>query len=146
MSKDYWKDFNKLFVGMDQLFDSAGKFFEDSGAFVSTYPPYNTIKTDTGYNIELAVAGYELEDIDVSVGDKVLTVSAQKKSDQKSDGFVKALHFGLARRAFTKKFLLSDFIDKDSIEAELKNGILTISIKIAEKNNVEARSVKIKKG
>lgn len=137
MSKDYWKDFNKLFVGMDQLFDSAGKFFEDSGAFVSTYPPYNTIKTDTGYNIELAVAGYELEDIDVSVGDKVLTVAAQKKNEQKSEGFAKVLHLGLARRAFTKKFLLSDFDG---------NGKNTISIKIAEKNNVEARSVKIKKG
>lgn len=137
-----WKDFDKLFVGVDQLFENAGKILDDSASLVSTYPPYNTIKTEDGYKIELAVAGYSLENIEMTVDSKALTITGKKEPTE--NNFAKYLHAGLAKRAFSKKFLLSQVIDKDSIAAELKDGILTITLKNLPSEESKARKVKIK--
>ena len=143
MNKEFFKNFDKLFVGMDQLFENAGSIINDSQAFVSTYPPYDVLKIDNGYQIRLAVAGYSLDNIEVLVDKKVLTINGTRPTSEDSN-LAKFLHAGLSKRNFTKKFLLSQDIDKNSIEAALKDGILTITLTNLPQEDEKARKVKVK--
>ena len=74
-------------VGFDSVFDHFGRMFEDDMFDVSVpnYPPYNIVKVkDNQYNIEVALAGYNKKDIDVTYEDNMLTIkTADKKSEDK---------------------------------------------------------------
>lgn len=133
-----WKDFEKLFVGADQLIS---KSLSDPYDLLTTYPPYNTYKTDTGYKIELAVAGYSINDIDIVVDEKTLIITGKKSESEEK---MVPIFRGLSRKAFTKKFLLSEYINRDDIGAELKDGILIITLTNLPEKNTKARKVDIK--
>jgi molecular chaperone IbpA len=103
-------------------FDLFSDFFNTSKV---TYPPYNIIKySNKDYSIELAVAGFSQEEIDVNVEDRYLVITG-KKPEQSNEGF-RILHQGLAKRSFFQKFLLEKEIEVKS--AELQDGILTIKL------------------
>ena len=109
-------------VGFDRIFNRINQL-QKSATKTVTYPPYNiTKKSDTTYIIELAVAGFSEEDIDVEVKDSVLTVSGNVLSVDENE----YIHKGIAARAFERTFTLADtVIVKD---ATLKNGMLRIML------------------
>jgi molecular chaperone IbpA len=126
MSKDIWKNFDKFWVGFDQIMADAEKRFDKlANTNFCSYPPFNTVRTDDGYTIELAVAGFTSEDIDIEVKGKALTIRGDKKSQESK----KFIFQGLANRAFVKEFLLSETIDQKSVTATIINGILTVDLK-----------------
>ena len=90
-----------------------------------SYPPYNIIKIgDENYTIELAIAGFNSKDeVDVSVKDNVLYVVGSKVV---ADDSVEYLYQGIAARDFRREFTLADNVEVTG--AELKDGILTISL------------------
>lgn len=86
-----------------------------------TYPPYNIKKVDENrYVIEIAVAGFGKQDIELVLEDGVLTIKGQVEADQNTDYLFK----GIADRAFTRKFTLADTVEVKN--ADLINGMLKI--------------------
>ena len=117
-----WRDISPFAVGFDRTFDALSIMANSKSQSVN-YPPYNIRKvSDEKYTIEIAVAGFDEEDIDVEVEGESLTISGNRPEDA-SEGLV---HQGLAARSFIRKFVLSD--DMEIKGAALSNGMLYIGI------------------
>ena len=120
-------DFSPLYrtiVGFDRLanmMDTASKLEGGSG-----YPPYNIEQTgENAFAIELAVAGFSEDDLEIEVQENVLTVSG-KRERAEEEGERTFLHRGIAERSFERRFHLADHVQVR--EAELKNGMLTVKL------------------
>ena len=88
------------------------------------YPPYNVIKFDEDtYALDLAVAGFDKSDIDISVKDNTLIIKGDKKPVDEDGEYV---YRGIATRKFTRSFALGEYMEVE--EANVKNGILSIYI------------------
>lgn len=110
-------------IGFDRMFNT---LLEKNHQAAVGYPPYNIQQTeDFKYEIEMALAGFDKKDIEIEVAEGVLTVKSIKDKD-KGTTDEHTLYKGISQRNFTKKFTLADDIVVDS--AELKNGMLTISL------------------
>ena len=111
----------KHLIGFDPIFDRILGTVEEPKPF----PPYNIRKvTDTSYNIEIAVAGFEKDEIDITLEDHILTVTGTRKSKADESEFI---YKGIAERNFTRKFTLSDDVEVNF--ADIFNGILMIALK-----------------
>ena len=133
-------------VGFDNVFDHFERMFEDDffRAPVSNFPPYNIVKTGKNtYNIELALAGFGKEDIEVQYEDNMLTVKSKQK-DEKSkakdeDGVI---HRGISKRWFTKTFTIADDVEVKG--AELKDGLLTVAMERIVPEGKAPRTIEVK--
>ena len=121
-----------IFENMDKYslgFEDTFRRLNDFGASIqksvtSNFPPFNIVKNkENSYTIELAVAGFGKQDLDISMNDGVLTITGNTKSEDKedSDNF---LYKGIAERAFTRSFTVADTVKIQN--AELVNGLLKI--------------------
>lgn len=114
---------NRALIGFDSLFNDVERRFTNS--VQTNYPPYNVIKhDDNSFEIEVAVAGFDKEDISIEVDQNQLTIRGQRP-DQEADQ-VQYLHRGLAARDFERSFTLADHIIVG--DAELTNGILRVKL------------------
>ena len=131
-----------LSVGFDDVFDNFESMLNLDTINVPNYPPYNIVKVkDNHYNIEVALAGYNKKDIEVNYEDNMLTIkTADKKSDEKKEG--ENLYKGIAQRMFKKTFTISD--DVEVIGAELKDGLLKVSLEKIVPDHKKARTINIK--
>ena len=131
-------------VGFDSVFDHFGRMFEDDMFDVSVpnYPPYNIVKVkDNQYNIEVALAGYNKKDIDVLYEDNMLTIkTADKKEYKKTEG--ENIYKGIAQRMFKKSFTIADDVEVKG--AELKDGLLKVSLEKIIPDHKKARTINIK--
>ncbi|SVD76771.1 uncharacterized protein METZ01_LOCUS429625, partial [marine metagenome] len=112
-------------VGFDSIFD---RFFDMDLTRDSGYPPYNIRKiSEAQYVIEIALAGFSKDDIEVEVTDGTLTVRSKKLEEKteltSEDSYV---HKGIARRSFLRCWTLSDDIFVKG--ADLKDGLLIINL------------------
>ncbi len=104
------------------------------------YPPYDIVKVDDNkYVIELAVAGFGKQNIDIEFVDGKLVVAGKLDSDEKSAANV--LYKGIANRAFTRSFTLADTVVVEG--AELVNGILKIWLENIIPENKKSKKVEI---
>ena len=88
------------------------------------YPPYNIeVVGEDRYDITVAVAGFEEDELDIQVENSVLTISSKQKSPENERNY---LHEGIARRSFERKFTLADHVEITA--AELRNGLLKLSL------------------
>jgi molecular chaperone IbpA len=109
-----------FFIGFDSVLNK----LNSSTSPGTNYPPYNIIKHgDDEYLIEIAVAGFGEEDMEITLHDGTLTVTGEIKS---SDSEPNYLHRGIAARAFSRKFTLADTIEV--IGAQIYNGMLQIRL------------------
>jgi molecular chaperone IbpA len=112
--------FMGLTVGFDTMFDRLFNVPQPSGS----YPPYNIRKVDNyNYVIEVALAGFSENDIQVQVEDGTLTVRSKEDKDVNETSYV---HRGIAKRMFVRKWTLSD--DMIVQGAEFQNGLLNIKL------------------
>jgi molecular chaperone IbpA len=104
--------------------------FFDSDLRIPTinYPPYNIVKTGkNAYDIEVALAGFNKKDIDVSVEDGVLTIESKASDkDESKDEDGDTIYKGISKRYFKRQFTLSN--DVEIKGAELKDGLLKVSM------------------
>ena len=120
------QDFQKMMgltVGFDTFFD---RLFDMDSTRDSGYPPYNIRKlNEVQQVIEVALAGFSKDDIEVEVTDGKLVIRSteDKEGESQSDSFV---HKGIAKRAFSRSFTLSDDIIVKG--ADLKDGMLNIEL------------------
>jgi molecular chaperone IbpA len=106
-------------IGLDEWFRRFDTAFETH----SNYPPYNLIKeSDTQFRLEIALAGYKKEDIEVTTEWNKLFIKAGK-IDEDSDQY---LHRGMAKRAFTRSWALSDDVVVGDVS--LVDGLLSVNI------------------
>lgn len=111
-----------LFLGFDSLFDEINRHNTTHKPHQS-YPPYNVVKKDEDhYLIEIAVAGFSKEDIDLTLEKGVLTVEGKKKVEDTNE----YVHKGISARAFKRSFTLADTIEV--VGADVINGMLLIGL------------------
>ena len=132
------KEFDKFFVGYDDMMRRA----QDRVTGTPNYPPYNIKKMqDNKYVIEMAVAGFSKDDIDISVKGDKLTIAGEIKPDlQSTDVFEQdytPIYNGLALRPFTRVFTLSSDTLVD--DAEMKDGLLKITLKARSEDTLSEK-------
>lgn len=104
----------------DELFGDLPTLVEPSNSF----PHYDMYKEEDGtFVVELAVAGFDRDAIEVFVENGRLVVKGSKTAESED---VKVVHRGIARRAFTKQFILGEHVKVDN--ASLDKGILRIEL------------------
>jgi molecular chaperone IbpA len=111
-------------VGFDRLFD----MLESSGLANGSenYPPFDLIKSgDNEYRIELAVAGFRPDEIDITAQQNVLVVSGRRKEESEAKG-ADYIYRGIANRSFERRFALADHIQVTG--ADMKDGLLAIDL------------------
>jgi molecular chaperone IbpA len=117
--------FRRSTVGFDRLFD----MLENNGfgqGVQENYPPFDLIKSGDNENrIELAVAGFKPDELDITAQQNVLIVSGRKKdeSEEKASNYV---YRGIATRSFERRFALADHIQVRG--ADMKDGLLSIEL------------------
>ncbi len=136
-------DFTPLYrsaVGFDrlaQMLESAART-SDQG-----WPPYNIQSTgENAYRIEVAVAGFSPEELNVEVKENLLTVTGRKTAND--DGERTYLHRGLAERDFERRFQLADYVVVKT--ADLANGLLTIDLARELPEALKPRRIEIGSG
>jgi len=116
--------FRRSTVGFDRLFD----MLENSamGQNGENYPPFDLIRSgDNEYRIELAVAGFKPEEIDITAQQNVLIVTGRKneESEEKDSNYI---YRGIATRSFERRFALADHVQVRG--ADLKDGLLSLQL------------------
>lgn len=110
-------------VGFDRLAALLNNAYA-SDSVSNGYPPYNIeVLEENRYAITLALAGFDQNEININVEKGVLTVRGEKSKDEQKQ----YLHQGIANRTFERKFNLADHVEVT--QADLNNGLLTISLK-----------------
>ena len=133
-------DFSPLYrsaVGFDRLaslLEAAAKADGQAG-----YPPYN-IETvgDHAYRIEVAVAGFKPEELNIEARENTLTVQGRKAANDEGRRY---LHRGLAERNFERRFQLADYVVVTG--AELRDGLLAISLERQLPESLKPRRIEI---
>jgi len=138
-----WNSLRPFSVGFDSIFDEFDRMLESTERYSTNYPPYNIKKVnDTDYRIEVALAGYDKDDIEVELKDSALTVRNKKREqtiDEKGNGVI---HKGISTRQFERAFTISEDIKVK--DAELKNGLLTIDLERIIPDEKKSRLIDIK--
>ena len=138
-------DFSPLYrsaVGFDRLarqLESAARSSQENG-----WPPYNIETTgEDAYRIEIAVAGFSADELNIEAKENLLTVTGKKAAND--DGAQRTfLHRGLAERDFERRFQLADYVVVKG--AALANGLLTVELKRELPEALKPRSIEIATG
>jgi len=111
---------DKMLVGYEPMFRRLEEAHESFAKVIPNYPPYNIVKVDENkYVIEMAVAGFGKQNLDIEINDGTLVISGQ--SNQSDEDYV---YKGIADRSFTRKFSIADTVEIKN--ADLINGMLKI--------------------
>ena len=114
-------------IGFDDMFDQFESMLGNGSLGVQTnYPPYNIRKAGKdNFSIEIAIAGFNKDDVEVEYEDNLLTVKTKdvKRTEEKEGDEV--IHRGISQRSFARSFTIADDVKVNG--AELKDGLLTIS-------------------
>jgi molecular chaperone IbpA len=128
---------NRALIGFDRIFNDFENRFQHS---TTNYPPYNVIKHDeNSFEIEVAVAGFDREDITIEVDQDRLVIKGQRL---KTDDAEKYVYRGLAARDFERAFVLAEHIIVG--DAELTNGILRVKLTRVVPEALKPRLIAIK--
>jgi HSP20 family protein len=127
-----------LFDDMDSLFRT---FFDEAPSVRSGVPSVDVREEEGGFVLEAELPGLSEKDIDVKVENRLLTISSKKEDEkeEKRDGYLMK-----ERRSssFSRSFVLPDHVDSEKIEANFKDGLLTLDIPKAEKAKPKTIDVK----
>lgn len=123
-------DLHRFALGFDPMFDSLHRV---AGATSTNYPPYNIVKIKdpawdesvTQYRIDLAVAGFHDDEINIEVLKNELIIHGEQKPVELPEG-TEYLHQGIAARSFVRTFTLAENVEVKG--AESKNGILSVTL------------------
>jgi molecular chaperone IbpA len=106
----------------------------------ANYPPYNLYEGKDKYVIEMAVAGFTKDELDIEVADGKLTVSGERKNED-TEEWIDVKHAGLAFRSFKRVFTINENIQIGPVK--LKDGVLTITLDVVIPEEKKPRKVKI---
>ena len=124
------------FIGFDNVFEELDRITREAD---QKFPPHNIVKlcdNNQEYLIELAVAGFEEDEIEIEVDDRTLTVRGEHASKGRE-----YLHKGISTKKFTRNFRLSEYVEVAG--ADLKAGILSIHLKVVLPDEKRPRKILI---
>jgi len=120
MTNFTWEIYQPFNVGMDDIFNR----LDAMSGHNTNYPPYNLIKHDNAnYEIEIALAGFKAEEVEVTTEQNILRVASNV---EKRDTERNYLHKGLSKRSFNNSWQLSEDVKIASVD--FSDGLLTISL------------------
>lgn len=126
-----------LLIGFNRIFDDVFGTLQNINR--STYPLYNMIKHDeNSYEIQMAVAGFERDELDVSINGSHLIVKGNKNVD---DSGVNYIYKSIAHRSFTREWTLSETVVVENVS--LKDGMLIIKLKNIIPEQKQPKSIPI---
>ena len=124
------------FIGFDHIFDQLENIHKHAK---DHYPPHNVVKEDEfKFTLELAVAGFKQEHIDIEVKDHILTISGNRPQRREQNAYV---HKGISARNWKKSFRLSEYTEV--IGADLQDGILTVDLEVVLPKEKQPRKILI---
>ena len=125
-----------LFVGFEPLFSELERLTSGTPG-QDNYPPHNIVKIDDeNFNIEMAVAGFSKDDVEVELKDGTLTISGSKTEDERNYA-----HKGISSRKFSKSFRLAEYVVVD--DADLANGVLVVNLRVDIPEEKRPQKIKI---
>ena len=136
-----------LTVGFDNVFDQLEYMMEDrffEKGTVANFPPYNIVKTgENTYDVELVLAGFNKKDIEVEYRENNLTVKSKKQDNaEETDPDGNMIHRGISKRMFSRSFTISNDVEVKG--AELKDGLLKVSLERIIPEHKKAKTIEIK--
>jgi molecular chaperone IbpA len=119
-------------VGFDRLLSTLDEFdtllSKGNTKLAQTYPPYNVVKYDDSfYKIEIAVAGFSRDELDISVKENKLTIKGSVTESQETDESCEYIHKGIGKRDFIHTFTLAETIVVEN--ADIVDGLLCIELR-----------------
>jgi len=115
-----WDVYTPFNVGLENVFNR----LDAMSGHNTNYPPYNIIKNDNAnYEIEVALAGFKSDEIEVSTEQNILRVASKV---EKRDSERTYIHKGLSKRSFSHSWQLADDVRVSSVD--FADGLLTISL------------------
>ena len=136
-----WDNFNQITpyaVGFDRIFDNLSRYV-DNNATSTGFPPYNIRKEgDYNYVIEMALAGFGKDDIEVEVADGTLSVRSVKENSEDDS----TVYRGISYRKFERKFTMADDIVVNG--ASLENGMLKLELERVVPEEKKPRLISVK--
>jgi len=120
MQKYTWDIYAPFGVGLDDVFHR----LDSMTGHNTNYPPYNIIKHDSSnYEIEIALAGFKAEEIEVTTESNILRIASRH---QKGNPDVSYVHKGLSKRSFNNSWQLAD--DVRVTDVQYVDGLLSVSL------------------
>lgn len=114
-------------IGFDKMFEELNRTFANSRGDNGNYPPYNIAKLDdTHYVVEVAVAGFKEDELDIEFKDNVLTVKGEQAKKDETTNEIEYLHKGISARSFVRTFTLAENVEVKA--ATVQNGILAVAL------------------
>ena len=124
-------------IGFDRIFDMLENAARAQA--VDNWPPYDTLKlSEDRYRITMAVAGFNRDELDISVQPNLLVVTGERKNGEQAGEY---LYRGIASRAFTRRFELADHVKVTG--ANLADGLLTIELEREIPDSMRPRRIAI---
>jgi molecular chaperone IbpA len=126
------------FLGFDHIFDQLDNIHSHAK---DTYPPHNVVKEEElKYTLEMAVAGFKQEHIDIEVKDHILSIKGDRPARREQTKYV---HKGISARNWKKSFRLSEYTEVTG--ADLTDGILTVGLEVVLPEEKRPRKISIRK-
>ena len=122
------------FVGFDTMIDELDQISRNSG---DTFPPHNILKTgEDQYLIELAVAGFAEDELEIEVKNRTLTIRGQIKDSNRD-----YIHKGISTKKFERQFRMSEYVEV--MGADFRNGLLAVALEVIIPDSQKPRKVEI---
>ena len=129
---------NRALLGFDEIFNNFENRFANQ--LKDNYPPYNILKhNEDSYEIQLAVTGFDKDEITVEIDQNNLIVRGKRQDTESQESAY--LHRGLAARDFMRTWTLAEHMEVG--EGRIKNGVLTIELKRIVPESLKPRLLKI---
>jgi molecular chaperone IbpA len=126
-----------MFVGFESLFNDLERLTSNTPG-QDNYPPHNVVKIDDEhFNIEMAVAGFTRDDIEVELKDGTLIISGERSEDEREYAYK-----GISSRKFSKSFRLAEYVVADG--ADLVDGILVVNLRVDIPEEKRPQKIKIR--
>ena len=133
--------FNNL---LDGFFTPSPVFFKNESNPWRNSVPVNIVEEDNGYRIDVQAPGFEKADFKVNIEKDLLTISAEKKTEEKKEDVKqKLVRTEFSQRSFKRSFTIDENIDGSAIEAKYVNGVLTLNLPKKEEVKVPAKQISI---
>ncbi len=145
-SKFHSRNYNRNFDNMvDELFSGLPVVLNDGYNFLTKpgYVPVNIKENTNGYSLEVIAPGFEKSDFKVNIDNNILTISAEKKSEEKTEN-EKQVRKEYSYRSFKRSFTIDDKIDATAIDASYVNGVLTLNLPKRTEVKEAAKDIEIK--
>ena len=138
-----WNSLKPFSVGFASIFEEFDRMLESTERYNSNYPPYNICKlSDNDYKIEVALAGYSKDDIELELKENTLTVRNKPKEKVINSDNNGVIHKGISTRQFERAFTISEDIKVKN--SELNNGLLNIDLERIVPEEKKSRLIEIK--